>query len=376
MKKTNESGRSMVEMLGVLSIIGVLSVGGISAYSTAIEKHKANELLKQASIHAVEVSSQIMGGKEPTGLSDFGTGTTIVLDTASMTGQTTFKLILSDIEADVCEKLKIMKGGIMRDATCDDTSAILTFYKNLATNDIEGAKSPTGEKVDVACKDVECEEGLTCFHGECKCSNGTFKCGDECCNEGSYCAQGENTSIYTCAIPTGECTKNSDCKKNEYCQFTKGTCNTPGKGACVDKSSLEMDFEIKTLNLPSGDLIVYKSLDPMNWWSSVNLCQAHGLQLVTKADLGISDPSNKDFCYFDNTKTDYTSKPCVCLNNDIDCSQTTMELYKFNKSEILWLSHNHKNYLCNAGYISLNYGRLYGGKRSDIGNHYALCRDP
>ena len=29
MKNTNESGRSMVEMLGVLAIIGVLSIGGI-----------------------------------------------------------------------------------------------------------------------------------------------------------------------------------------------------------------------------------------------------------------------------------------------------------------------------------------------------------
>ena len=32
MKLKNESGRSMVEMLGVLAIIGVLSVGGISGY--------------------------------------------------------------------------------------------------------------------------------------------------------------------------------------------------------------------------------------------------------------------------------------------------------------------------------------------------------
>ena len=372
----SQSGRSMVEMLGVLSIIGVLSVGGINAYSTAMKKHKANELLKQASMHAVEVSSQIMSGKEPTGLSDFGTDTTIELDTDSMAGQTTFKLILSDIDGDVCEQLKGMKGGIMRDVTCDGTTATLTYYKNLATNDVEGAKSPIGEKVDSACKDVECEEGLTCFHGECKCSNGAFKCGDKCCGEGSYCAQGDDTSTYTCAIPTGECTKNSDCGEDEYCQFTEGTCNTPGKGTCVDKGSLEMDFNVKILNLPKGDLTTYKSLNSMNWWSAINFCQAHGLQLVTKTDLGISDPLGKDFCYFDNTKIDYTSKPCICQNNDTDCSQTTTELYKFGKSEVLWLADNNITFLCNAAYISLNYSRFYCGKRSDIGNHYAFCRDP
>ena len=37
-----ENGRSMVEMLGVLAIIGVLSVGAISGYSKAMMKYKLN----------------------------------------------------------------------------------------------------------------------------------------------------------------------------------------------------------------------------------------------------------------------------------------------------------------------------------------------
>ncbi|MCK5295903.1 MAG: hypothetical protein KAJ75_03335 [Alphaproteobacteria bacterium] len=36
----DESGRSMIEMLGVLAIIGVLSVGGISGYTSAMSKFK------------------------------------------------------------------------------------------------------------------------------------------------------------------------------------------------------------------------------------------------------------------------------------------------------------------------------------------------
>ena len=60
--KTNETGRSMVEMLGVLSIIGVLSVGGISAYSTAMEKHKANELMAATMQEAVLISAQLATG--------------------------------------------------------------------------------------------------------------------------------------------------------------------------------------------------------------------------------------------------------------------------------------------------------------------------
>lgn len=49
MKKihSQESGRSMVEMLGVLAIIGVLSVGGIAGYSQAMNKFKVSKTTDQ-----------------------------------------------------------------------------------------------------------------------------------------------------------------------------------------------------------------------------------------------------------------------------------------------------------------------------------------
>jgi len=43
----NQSGRSMIEMLGVLAIIGVLSVGGISGYSKAMAKYKLTKAQDQ-----------------------------------------------------------------------------------------------------------------------------------------------------------------------------------------------------------------------------------------------------------------------------------------------------------------------------------------
>ncbi len=43
------AGRSMIEMLGVLAIIGVLSVGGIAGYSKAMEKFKINKALDEYS---------------------------------------------------------------------------------------------------------------------------------------------------------------------------------------------------------------------------------------------------------------------------------------------------------------------------------------
>ena len=40
------TGRSMIEMLGVLAIIGVLSVGGIAGYSKAMEQFKINKIIQ------------------------------------------------------------------------------------------------------------------------------------------------------------------------------------------------------------------------------------------------------------------------------------------------------------------------------------------
>ena len=43
------AGRSMIEMLGVLAIVGVLTVGGIAGYSKAMEQYKLNKVLNQYS---------------------------------------------------------------------------------------------------------------------------------------------------------------------------------------------------------------------------------------------------------------------------------------------------------------------------------------
>ena len=39
----------MIEMLGVLAIIGVLSVGGLLGYSQAMQRHRVNEIINQIS---------------------------------------------------------------------------------------------------------------------------------------------------------------------------------------------------------------------------------------------------------------------------------------------------------------------------------------
>lgn len=52
-RRKSESGRSMVEMLGVLAIIGVLSIGGIAGYTLSMRKHRANQIVDALNKYAL-----------------------------------------------------------------------------------------------------------------------------------------------------------------------------------------------------------------------------------------------------------------------------------------------------------------------------------
>lgn len=55
-RKKTEWGRSMIEMLGVLAIIGVLSAGGIAGYSSAMTSYKTNKTLDAISYFSAQTA--------------------------------------------------------------------------------------------------------------------------------------------------------------------------------------------------------------------------------------------------------------------------------------------------------------------------------
>jgi type II secretory pathway pseudopilin PulG len=48
--KQLQTGRSMIEMLGVLAIVGILSAGGIAGYSMAMQSYKTNLLIERVNL--------------------------------------------------------------------------------------------------------------------------------------------------------------------------------------------------------------------------------------------------------------------------------------------------------------------------------------
>ena len=68
-----QCGRSMVEMLGVLAIIGVLSIGAIAGYSKAMFKYKMNktmDIISHAVARIVELDSMKWGNVRVNGHQD------------------------------------------------------------------------------------------------------------------------------------------------------------------------------------------------------------------------------------------------------------------------------------------------------------------
>jgi len=57
MKIFTEKGRSMVEMLGVLAIIAVISAGALVGYSKAMRRQRLNEIISQIALMVVNIHS-------------------------------------------------------------------------------------------------------------------------------------------------------------------------------------------------------------------------------------------------------------------------------------------------------------------------------
>ena len=79
--KNCERGRSMVEMLGVIAIIGVLSLAGLAGYQKAMAKHKMNKTVNQMAQIVNNMRTAFLGkNNAKTPYVDFGTDKDSSLD--------------------------------------------------------------------------------------------------------------------------------------------------------------------------------------------------------------------------------------------------------------------------------------------------------
>ncbi len=129
MKK--QRGRSMVEMLGTLAIIGVLSVTALTGYKIAMTKNRTNNILYDVNLAMNEIATReymSLPVNEEAPVSDLGVKSEFDIGYARLGGEEKngFYIAVSNITEEVCETLRSNKTAFMTSIQPNNNETALT----------------------------------------------------------------------------------------------------------------------------------------------------------------------------------------------------------------------------------------------------------
>ncbi|MBR4926991.1 MAG: hypothetical protein IKY98_01555 [Alphaproteobacteria bacterium] len=303
-----QSGRSMVEMLGVLAVIGVLSIGGIMGYSYGMDKYRANETTNQIMLRAIDLMTQSGNNNETLSFAswineasqyDFGTPEytndgLIVFDVG--TNEKMPKRvceIVYDAMKDMAVQIDINAVRADSNDACGDDNE-MTFY-------FEGG---IGATCDPACPEGQyCDNGI-CFKGDKPemtkffevCSGYGDDCG-ECRScvpafaEGYVCRAVQEGSPCTIDEKDGVCRSGACCPKG--CTSNED-CTEPGTYCASPNDSSTERFPSGTTGFCAPiDFVRYEGKDgntyyisntTISWWDAEFACDAIGRKELLSVD--------------------------------------------------------------------------------------------
>ncbi len=272
----SQSGRSMIEMLGVLAIIAILSIGGIVGYKLAMNYYQADQIANEINLMRNDLKVKYALGNEELLLGDPYDDTPenenysghlstqydrypvdydcIRKDKAEFYNcreADAYYIKVGNVSKGVCKPLttlvsamdglmymEINKKVYKEDDLCDEANEIYIQFDAEDVNGNYDSNRPEGW----CGKDGDCEEPQVCDKENNTCVE---------CTENTHCASNICRKDHTC----GECTKDSDCSNpRPICDTESATCmrcavddecqkanvNKPvcdmGTGACCDDS--------------------------------------------------------------------------------------------------------------------------------------------
>ena len=238
-------GRSMIEMLAVLAIIAVLSIGGLLGYRRAVNNHQANVILDDVNRFAfviLERSGLALDAEIDKG--DFKESGIYNLKGYQSEEAQGFSITVQSVPKGVCEALL--------------PKAVLEYKVGIVT-----AGGSVNDEIiyDTLNTDL------------CKDTNDiAFYFGD-------------TSGICNAPDGDGPCTTNADCCGGEFCAFENATSScTKGDGNC-QKISL---YNPSTATMSDGKTWT-RSAEAMSFWSVRNWCEAQGKTLVSRAEIGCGE---------------------------------------------------------------------------------------
>ena len=300
-----QSGRSFVEMLGTLAIMGVLSIGSIAGFNYAMNKHRATEVINEAKKRAVVASMKIMEGKRPkdVSLSEF---------TNNDLGYAQFKTTVS--EGINIRQFNILLDGAPKEPVCQQMKAVVSkssvvrYINDDCTKIVFNRDLGLDDQVDIGSCGSANTIYLSYAANPCtKVINPSVACtrNGECGGWGGCCIGGKCASDGGSGICPGiveECVKNSDCAAGYFCAINQRTSGEMW-GSCLplDSGTLKPDTDTKIgdITYKAKTFLVGSMSNTLTWWASQNWCAAHGMRMVTLSDLQIKEPIY-DCCMTEN----------------------------------------------------------------------------
>ena len=296
MKKT-QFGRSMIEMLAVLAMVGLLSIVAFWAYEMAMARHRASEVISQTNALALGVEEQLEMDVEDVDVTSYIPEGSAFLTIAGYEAYfeesdatTAFEITLEDVDKKVCERLV--------NAGWSEPYAILingsTEGACVENNEITAAYNNTLDNVN-PCAQMTCPGSTVCSLGECVCPSGQDLCNVNtgvCCAENQVCSTGGDVPG-TCVRNKNTCTVNADCAEVEECAGITCYCHLNGYLTSGECRPLDAGVSLPTARADFAPLLSWKagkflrSTSNMNYYAATNWCKAHGKRMVSLSDFHI-----------------------------------------------------------------------------------------
>ena len=330
-KTHSQSGRSMVEMLGVLAIIAVLSIGGIVGFRLAMNYYQANQIAHEMNMMRTDAQIKIAQGTEklilgspydPISESQLGhiqfndaypvdfacalaDDETVELSNISCHVANAYYIELQNIPEGVCRPLAELVNGM---------NNIIAFNVNKNEYPGEGKCEAGNENVLNAVFSAEAvSELVACAEDtDCESENASYcdpsrhvcvKCyEDSQCAHNQYC---ENNTCVTCESGVWNGEECVECTADDDCTDTPDTpkCNTDTNTCveCVESGDCEESLVCRE--------------NTCSLCETEEECQAKGENYHC---------SNASICIqcLDNQVWNDKSKECVECTEDNDCADT------------------------------------------------------
>ena len=284
-----QTGRSMLEMLGVLAIIGVLSVGAVMGFRQAMNRHKANVILNDVSLAFEELAThettgavsryQVTAFTPESGHTLYAKRDENGNDSVEVAGvaQGVCEVLIQYDKTELYTQISDTAGAKL--TACADNQTMVFGLGAGSSGSTDPDPGPGPEPTD-PCEGKTCSGHGTCSDGVCTCSDGYTDpdCGTAPeCNSTIACASPKVCSTdYHCECPsigtpgvcqttgtqngcpaivnvTGKCGSNgictngacSECSSPMVANADGTACECPAKGAnCKTQNSLTCECDV------------------------------------------------------------------------------------------------------------------------------------